>query len=107
MNYNLLYGAWSGYGDERRGLPLGPVEEQERDGPVSCRCRAGGRRPAIYFFNPANPGWQDYLIGQEAKVFAAYPFDGWHVDQVGDRRRDRSTTPPEMPWTSGRRSGPS
>jgi dextranase len=34
-------------------------------------------------FDPANPQWQNYLDTQEANVFAAYPFDGWQVDQVG------------------------
>lgn len=39
----------------------------------------------LYLQNPANTGWQDYLIQQEADVQDALPFDGWHVDQLGNR----------------------
>ncbi len=33
-------------------------------------------------FNPADTNWQNYIFGQEGDMFAAYPFDGWHVDQL-------------------------
>jgi len=34
--------------------------------------------------DPANTAWQNYILGREADVFAAYPFDGWHIDNVGN-----------------------
>ena len=39
----------------------------------------------IYFLNPANTAWQDYMAQQNADVYAVYDFDGYHIDQVGDR----------------------
>jgi dextranase len=83
MNYNLLNGAWSGYArdgvDPRWGLWLA------RDGTDQYRLPmpAGWASDNIYLFNPAAAGWQDYLFAREAEVFAAYPFDGWHVDSAG------------------------
>lgn len=83
MNYNLLYGAWSGYGD---GVDYHWGLWRKTDGTDQYRLPmpGGWATPALFIFNPGDPGWQHFLIGQEANVFAAYPFDGWQVDQVGD-----------------------
>lgn len=83
MNYNLLYGAWAGYDrdgvDTHWGL-------WKKDGTQDRLPMPGGwATPDIFLFNPADAAWQRFLFGQEAQVFAAYPFDGWQVDQVGDR----------------------
>ena len=83
MNYNLLYGAWAGYDrdgvDPRWGL-------WRKDGTQDrLPMPAGWATPALYLFNPGSPEWRRFLFHQEAEVFAAYPFDGWQVDQVGDR----------------------
>lgn len=84
MNYNLLYGAWSGYGDDGVDYRWGLWRKADGTDQYRLPMPGGWAAPAIYIFNPADPGWQRYLFGQEARVFAAYPFDGWHVDQVGD-----------------------
>jgi dextranase len=39
----------------------------------------------IMLNNPANQEWQEYIIGQHRDVFTYLPFDGWHMDQLGDR----------------------
>jgi len=39
----------------------------------------------IFFLNPANTDWQNYIARQNADVYAVYDFDGYHIDQVGDR----------------------
>ena len=84
MNYNLLYGAWSGYTDSGVDYRWGLWNNPNGTDQYSVPMPGGWQTPRLYFFNPANPGWQAYLIGQEDQVFAAYPFDGWHVDQIGD-----------------------
>lgn len=85
MNYNLLYGAWSGY--DRDGVDGRWGLWKNKDGTNQDRLSlpGGWATPNIYLFNPGDPGWQRFLFAQEAQVFAAYPFDGWHIDQVGDR----------------------
>lgn len=89
MNYNLLYGAWTGY--DRGGVDglwgLWRNKEKSKDGTNQDRLPlpGGWATPNLYLFNPGDPGWQRFLFAQEAQVFAAYPFDGWQVDQVGDR----------------------
>ncbi len=39
----------------------------------------------IWFTDPSNPSWQHYLSVRNEDVYKAYPFDGFHIDQVGNR----------------------
>lgn len=39
----------------------------------------------IYLANPANTEWQDYLREKNKEVYAALDFDGYHIDQLGNR----------------------
>ncbi|HJP76475.1 MAG TPA: glycoside hydrolase family 66 protein [Pseudonocardiaceae bacterium] len=39
---------------------------------------------SLYFFNPANTSWQNYLAGQEVKTDNTFGFDGVHLDQLGN-----------------------
>lgn len=84
MNYNLLFGANAGYeqdGAKREwGLFKDPVHEEQDQHPLPSSWKSN-----IFLMNPANEDWQRFLIGQEKKAFEALPFDGYHVDQLGDR----------------------
>ncbi|GAB6012707.1 endo-dextranase [Viscerimonas tarda] len=84
MFYNLLFGAlknaaadgvkeeWYIYKDTNHGekdkLHLNPPF-----------------RSSIYLTNPANVEWQNYMTQRTKDVYAVYDFDGYHIDQVGDR----------------------
>ncbi len=39
----------------------------------------------IYLTNPANTEWQSYLADRNKEVYAALDFDGYHIDQLGNR----------------------
>jgi dextranase len=39
----------------------------------------------LYYMNPNDPGWQQYLFGQMHNLFEVYPFDGWHIDTFGEK----------------------
>lgn len=39
----------------------------------------------IFITDPSNGGWQQYLVNENRKVYEALPFDGFHMDQLGDR----------------------
>ena len=39
----------------------------------------------IYLLDPANTEWQHYIAQKMAEAFGALAFDGWHIDQLGDR----------------------
>lgn len=87
MNYNLIYGAYNGYGEDGSGVNYSwaAFNNSSHTTQDSLPMPAGWACSTLYLFNPANTSWQNYLIGREKDVFSAYAFDGWHVDQVGNR----------------------
>lgn len=42
----------------------------------------------IYLLDPSNTGWQHYLAAQNKKVYQVLDFDGYHVDQLGNRDKN-------------------
>jgi dextranase len=84
MNYNLLFGAYEQYERDgvkpEWGLYRDPAHENQDRHPLP-----GSWASDIMIMNPANPEWLQYLFAQERKVFSLLPFDGWHVDQLGNR----------------------
>lgn len=41
-------------------------------------------KSSIYLVNPDNTEWQSYLANQMDAMYAAYPFDGYQIDQLGN-----------------------
>jgi dextranase len=84
MNYNLLFGANEGYeqdGAKREwGLFTDTQHEVQDRHPLPSSWKSD-----IELMDPNNPDWQRYWIEQERKAADAFPFDGYHVDQLGDR----------------------
>ena len=84
MNYNLLFGASAGaLADGVKpewGLYTDPLHQNQDHHPLPDNWQSD-----IYLQDPSNPAWQDYLLSAEKRVFEALDFDGWHVDQLGDR----------------------
>ncbi|MCC3377209.1 glycoside hydrolase family 66 protein [Cohnella sp. REN36] len=84
MNYNLLFGA---YEDAERdgvrrewGLFKDPTGETQDRHPLPESWASD-----LLLQDPSNPDWQRYLFAKERETFRLLPFDGWHVDQLGDR----------------------
>lgn len=83
MFYNLCYGAtknaaadgvnedWYIFFDRNR---------QEKD----YHDLSGGRSH-IWLVDPGNEQWQNYLIARNKDVYKALDFDGYHIDQLGER----------------------
>lgn len=86
MNYNLVYGAYNGYGEDGSGVNYqwSAYTDSSHTAQDYLSFSEGWACTALYLFNPGNTSWQNYLISRENDVFAAYPFDGWHADQLGD-----------------------
>lgn len=86
QNYNLAYGAWAGYGEDGSGVDYrwGMWYNADCTNQAGFDLPAGWATPRIYWFDPANTGWQNYIFARERDAMTAYPFDGWHVDSFGD-----------------------
>ncbi len=84
MNYNLLFGSYEGAEDEgvkkEWGLFKDPDAEEQDHHPLPDNWASD-----IYLMDPSNKGWQDFILNEEKQVFNHLDFDGWHVDQLGDR----------------------
>lgn len=88
MQYNLIYGATQNYYKDGTGVkkewglyktPDGVESEQ-----WTMAMPSGWETDALYFMDPLNKEWQDYLFAKEKEVFEVFDFDGWHMDTVGD-----------------------
>ncbi|MGV8827204.1 MAG: glycoside hydrolase family 66 protein [Breznakibacter sp.] len=42
-------------------------------------------RSSIYLTNPGNTEWQEYLASRHSDVYKVFGFDGYHIDQLGNR----------------------
>ncbi|WP_323028032.1 glycoside hydrolase family 66 protein [Gelidibacter japonicus] len=82
MFYNLLFGAWhpeQGDGFSERWLIYNDrfhnkINSHDLDGFGS-----------ILITNPQNEEWQNYIFTKTKDVYDHLNFDGWHLDQLGDR----------------------
>lgn len=84
MAYNLLYGSFEGEegngispdwylykGQGRNGIDKYPLPENWKSN--------------LIIMNTTHPTWREYLINKQKQVYQYLPFDGWHIDQLGDR----------------------
>ncbi len=86
MDYNLIYGAWAGYGQDGSGVNyqwgLWWNNNCTNQANISL---TGLETSNLYMFDPGNSSWQSYIFGQEQDVNDVYHFDGWQADQLGNQ----------------------
>lgn len=84
MFYNLIYGAWDNAeadGVQKEWYVFTDNTHTNMDfHPLSSPFLSN-----IYLLDPSNPAWQQYLINENKKVYQFLDFDGFHMDQLGDR----------------------
>lgn len=85
MFYNLNYGVLKGY--DKKEIPESVFiykdpNHQEID---VFKLPETTFVSDILFTDPANKTWQNFLIRQNNDVYKVFDFDGFHIDQVGDR----------------------
>ncbi|TYR74484.1 hypothetical protein FZC79_13470 [Rossellomorea vietnamensis] len=84
MNYNLLFGSYENFEEEgvkkEWGIFRDPDMDDQDKHPLPENWASD-----IYLMDPSNEEWQTHLINAEKEVFDHLNFDGWHVDQLGDR----------------------
>ena len=84
MNYNLIMGAYNDYIDSGISPEWGVYTDTNhttQDGYELPEDWESG----LKLFNPANANWQAYIIAKQSQVYTYLSFDGWHVDQLGNR----------------------
>ena len=85
MAYNLMYAAYENY---QSTSPIEPSWGLYRSGGVQDAHPLnipGWETQSLALFDPGHVGWQDWIAARTAEAFGAMPFDGWHIDTLGDR----------------------
>lgn len=84
MFYNLCYGMLDDYaadGAKTEWL----MYKQTGHGDVDQLVLSNSWKSNILLVNPENAEWQKYLAERNDDVYQNFDFDGFHIDQVGDR----------------------
>ena len=85
LAYNMIYAANQTYLTDGSGVDAS-WRLLKRNGQDFTVDMDAGRGPVgiLQYFNPLNPGWQEYIFSRENDVFSAFAFDGWHGDTIGE-----------------------
>ena len=82
MFYNLLFGVWKK--DEVQPVPLKWLMFNDRHHNSVDRHILSGFGD-IQLADPSNKDWQEHIFEETATVYENLNFDGWHLDQLGNR----------------------
>ncbi len=88
LSYNLIYGALSDASSDGVKDQWYMYQDQQH---VTKEIFALPKPPFksdIYFLDPSNTGWQNYIAARTKEAFEVYDFDGFQVDQVGNRDKN-------------------
>lgn len=84
MFYNLIYGAWDNAeadGVKKEWYIFHDNTHTNRDfHPLGSPFLSN-----LYLLDPSNTEWQSYAVNETKKVYQHLDFDGFHMDQLGNR----------------------
>lgn len=85
MNYNLIFGTYEDAEDDGVNLDWGLYVDQDGNQIDYHPLNSNWQTSKILLMNPKNKEWQNYIFEKERRTMEVFDFDGWHVDQLGDR----------------------
>ncbi|WP_222707256.1 glycoside hydrolase family 66 protein [Pontibacter qinzhouensis] len=85
MQYNLIYGVWDNAEADGVNKEWFIYKDNTRTNRDFHPLPAPPFLSNIYLIDPSSTGWQQYLINENRKVYQHLAFDGFHMDQLGDR----------------------
>lgn len=100
MSYNLINGTLDD-AEEDGVQPEWYLYRDQKQENVDSHNLPDHWKSDIYLTNPANGAWQNYIFNNQKTAFEQLPFDGWHIDQLGDRGKvyDSSGERVDLPGT--------
>lgn len=82
--YNLAYGALSDAASD--GVPSQWYVYKDANATTRDVLNLGAPfKSNIYLLDPSNSGWQQFIAAKNKDVYSVFNFDGYQVDQLGDR----------------------
>lgn len=85
LSYNLLYGALSDAAADGVMDEWFMYQDQQHEKKEIFALPKPPFKSDIFFLDPSNTGWQNYIAAKTKEAFEVYNFDGFQVDQVGNR----------------------
>jgi len=85
MFYNLAYGALSNAAADGVSDQWYMYTDASHTNKDLFSLPAPMFKSNIWFLDPSNTHWQQYINNQNRDVYKALAFDGYHIDQVGNR----------------------
>jgi dextranase len=85
MEYNLLFGAWDDFEADGVSIRWMLFNDNSHQYINKHDLDDGWAMSDINLANPHNLNWQDYIFDKTDQVYQYLDFDGWHVDQLGNR----------------------
>jgi dextranase len=83
MMYNLCFGAWKNA--DQDGVDETWYIFRDKNHTDKDRHELTYGLSDIFLVDPSIPAWQTYMAQQNEDVYKVYGFDGYHIDQLGDR----------------------
>ncbi len=85
MSYNLLYGAWEDFAADGVSKEWMLFNDSNHQNINKHDLDDNWALSDILVLNPANTLWQDYIYQKTQSIYDHLDFDGWHLDQLGNR----------------------
>jgi len=85
MSYNLLFGAWEDFENDGVGKEWMLFNDTNHQNINKHELDDNWALSDILVANPANENWQNYIFAETENIYQFLDFDGWHLDQLGDR----------------------
>ncbi|GAB6123716.1 endo-dextranase [Dysgonomonas termitidis] len=84
MFYNLAFGALSNAATDGVKEEWYIFKDQDHSEKDNHHLDAPFRS-SIYLTDPGNTEWQNYMAGRNKDIYQVFDFDGYHIDQLGNR----------------------
>jgi dextranase len=85
FNYNLMFGSYVNSQMDGVSRDWGLFKDRNRQTQDAHPLPDSWASNRILLQNPSNPGWQEYILRTEQDALKWIAFDGWHIDQLGNR----------------------
>ncbi len=85
FNYNLMFGSYINSSVDGVSRDWGLFKDRNRNQQDAHPLPDSWASNRILLENPSNTSWQNYIINGERDALRYIAFDGWHIDQLGDR----------------------
>ncbi len=93
LSYNMIYGALNDAAADGVNDQWYMYQDQQHQKKQVIQLPQPPFKSDIFFLDPSNTGWQNYIAAKTKEAFEVYDFDGYQVDQFGNLNKNVYTWP--------------